>query len=70
MHSVLKPRFKHLLNAAEEMNSQDKISIESDASKADGWGGDSESIYEMIEEHLNTSQDQVAEIKNLDEKIQ
>ena len=41
---------------------------QSDTSKQ-GWGGDSESIYEMIEEHLNTSQDQITEIKNIDEKI-
>ena len=44
MCSVLKPRFKHLITAADEMNLQEKISVHSEV--ADCWEGDSESVYE------------------------
>ena len=65
MKSVLKPRFKKMMDeikdnntkGGEESNSSIESSIRSVADIGDGWEGDSESVYEIAEEYLSTDQD-------------
>ena len=65
MKSVLKPRFKKMMdeikdnntNREDESNSSIESSIKSVADIGDGWEGDSESVYEIAEEYLSTDQD-------------
>ena len=65
MKSVLKPRFKKMMdeikdnntNREDESNSSIESSFKSVADIGDGWEGDSESVYEIAEEYLSTDQD-------------
>ena len=65
MKSVLKPRFKKMMdeikdnntNRGEGSNSSIESSVRSVADIGDGWEGDSESVYEIAEEYLSTDQD-------------
>ena len=65
MKSILKPRFKKMMdeikdnntNREDESNSSIESSIKSVADIGDGWEGDSESVYEIAEEYLSTDQD-------------
>ena len=65
MKSILKPRFKKMMdeikdnntNREDESNSSIDSSIKSVADIGDGWEGDSESVYEIAEEYLSTDQD-------------
>ena len=60
MKSVLKPRFKHLVDVMKEIETVNDSSNESQKSIesiGDGWEGDSESVYEIAEDYLNTDQD-------------
>ena len=60
MKSVLKPRFRQMMNVLDEMNeSNSSINSNSKSNEediGDGWDGDSESVYEIAEEHLNTDE--------------
>ena len=70
MKSVLKPRFKHLVDVMKEMEEDNSSRFSSNSSVrsleniGDGWDGDSESVYEIAEDYLNTDQDlEVDEVK-------
>ena len=65
MKSVLKPRFKKMMDEIKENNTgrgeESNFSIEESKRSiediGDGWEGDSSSVYEIAEEYLSTDQD-------------